>query len=69
MFENTQDLTLILLLAIPIVLIQLGLQIYALVDLARQPKVRGPKWVWVIIIILGELIGAIVYLVFGRKEA
>lgn len=69
MFENTQDLTLILLLAIPIVLIQLGLQIYALVDLARQPKVRGPKWVWVIIILLGELIGAIVYLVFGRKEA
>jgi hypothetical protein len=69
MIENTQDLTLILLLAIPIVLIQLGLQIYALVDLARQPKVRGPKWVWVIIILLGELIGAIVYLVFGRKEA
>ncbi len=69
MFENTQDLTLILLLAIPIVLIQLGLQINALVDLARQPKVRGPKWVWVIIILLGELIGAIVYLVFGRKEA
>jgi len=69
MTEIPQDLTLILLLAIPIVLIQLGLQIYALVDLARQPKVRGPKWVWVIIIILGELIGAIVYLVFGRKEA
>ncbi len=69
MTEIPKDLTLILLLAIPIVLIQLGLQIYALVDLARQPKVRGPKWVWVIIILLGELIGAIVYLVFGRKEA
>jgi hypothetical protein len=69
MIENSQDLTLILLLAIPIVLIQLSLQIYALVDLARQPKVRGPKWVWIIIIILGEFIGAIVYLVLGRKEA
>jgi hypothetical protein len=69
MTEISQNLTLILLLAIPILLIQIGLQIYALVDLIRQPKVRGPKWVWVIIILLGEFIGAIVYLVFGKKEA
>jgi hypothetical protein len=69
MIENPLDPTLIILLVLPILLIQLGLQIYALVDLVRQPKVRGAKWIWVLIILLGELIGAIVYLVYGKKEA
>ena len=69
MAESSLNLSQILMLAIPILLIQIGLQVFALVDLYRQPKVRGPKWVWAVIIILGEFIGAIVYLVIGRKEA
>ena len=55
-------------LLIPIVLLQIGLQIYALVDLYRQQAVRGPKWVWVIIIVLLEIFGPIVYFFAGRKE-
>ena len=53
---------------IPIVLLQLILMIVALVDLAHREKTRGPKWVWVLIIIVGELIGPIVYFIFGREE-
>jgi Phospholipase_D-nuclease N-terminal len=54
---------------IPIVLLQLILMIVALIDLIRREKPRWlPKWVWAIIIILGELLGPIVYLVFGREE-
>jgi Phospholipase_D-nuclease N-terminal len=54
---------------IPIVLIQLILMIVALVDLVRREKVRGlPKWAWALIIILGELIGPIIYLIVGREE-
>jgi hypothetical protein len=53
---------------IPIVLLQLILMIVALVDLIRREKTRGPKWLWAIVIILGELIGPIVYLIFGREE-
>jgi hypothetical protein len=53
---------------VPIVLIQLGLMIYCLVDLARRERTKGPKWLWAIIIILGELIGPIVYLLVGREE-
>jgi hypothetical protein len=52
-------------------LIQFGLQIYALVDLARRPKeqVRGSnKWLWVAIIVLAEILGPIIYFVAGRKE-
>lgn len=54
---------------IPIVLLQLILMIVALVDLIRREKTRGPKWLWAIVIILGELIGPIVYFIFGREES
>jgi hypothetical protein len=54
---------------IPIVLLQLVLMVVALVDLIRREKTRFlPKWVWAIVIVLGELIGPIVYLIFGREE-
>jgi len=55
-------------LLIPIVLLQLGLQIWALVDLVKRETVNGPKWVWVLIIVLGEFLGAIIYFIVGRKE-
>jgi drug/metabolite transporter (DMT)-like permease len=53
---------------IPIVLLQLILMIVALLDLIRREKTRGPKWLWAIVIVLGELIGPIVYFIFGREE-
>jgi hypothetical protein len=53
---------------IPLVLLQLTLMIVALVDLIRREKTRGPKWIWALVIILGELIGPIIYFIFGREE-
>jgi hypothetical protein len=55
-------------LLIPILLIQLALMIYCLVDLARRETTKGPKWVWVLLIVLGQLWGPIVYLILGRQE-
>ncbi len=55
-------------LLIPVILIELALLIIALVDLIRRPQTRGPKWAWALVIILINLIGPIIYLVFGRKE-
>lgn len=55
-------------LLIPIVLIELGLMIVALVDVIRRAQTNGPKWMWVLIIILINLIGPIVYFIVGRKE-
>jgi Phospholipase_D-nuclease N-terminal len=57
-----------LLFLIPLVLLQLGLMIFCLVDLARREKTRGPKWLWAIIIVLGELLGPVVYLLVGRED-
>ena len=53
---------------IPIALLQLALMVVALIDLARRERTRGPKWLWVLIILFVNLIGPIVYFVFGREE-
>ena len=53
---------------IPVLIIQLGLMITALVDLIRREHTRGPKWVWVLVILLVNYIGPIVYFVAGRKD-
>jgi hypothetical protein len=43
--------------------------VVALVDLIRREKTRWlPKWGWALVIILGELIGPIIYFIFGREE-
>ncbi|MGD0752361.1 MAG: PLD nuclease N-terminal domain-containing protein [Anaerolineales bacterium] len=55
-------------LLIPVVLIELGLMVIALVDLIRRSRTRGPKWVWVLVIVLINFIGPIIYFVAGRQE-
>jgi hypothetical protein len=55
-------------LILPLVLIQLVLMLVALWDIAHRDKVRGPKWLWVILIILGEMIGPVAYLLVGRQD-
>ncbi len=64
-----QQLIRFLPLIIPLVLLQLILMIVALVDLSKRERIRWlPKWLWVIIIVIGELVGPIVYLVVGRED-
>lgn len=69
--ENTQILDSvikILPLLIPLFVIQIILLVVALVDLIKQPKTRGPKWMWALIILFVNMIGPIVYLVVGRER-
>lgn len=56
-------------LLIPIFLIQLALIAFALLDLSKRDSTRGPKWVWVLVIIFVNVIGPIVYFLVGRDEA
>jgi len=54
---------------IPIILLELGLLVFALVDLIRRKRVRvDSNILWVIIIIFIQIIGPLVYLFLGRKE-
>ena len=60
----------ILPLLIPVILIQWGLMIFALVKLFKaeaEPKYM-PRWAWALIIVFVNLIGSIVYLIIGRRE-
>lgn len=64
--------TQLLLLLTPVLLIQLGLAVYAIVDLARRPLVRGPRGLWLGLLIISALAiptGILVsglYLAWGR---
>jgi len=54
---------------IPLIILELGLMIFALVDLIRRKTVRGGnKFVWALVIVLFQIFGPIIYLVIGRKE-
>jgi ABC-2 type transport system ATP-binding protein len=59
-----------LLLLIPLVVVQLGLLVLAIVDLLRQDRrVRGgSKGVWAVIILFVSLLGPILYFLVGRED-
>jgi len=54
----------------PLIGIQLILMVIALVDLIRrdQQATRGPKLMWLFIVILGSLLGSIAYFTIGRRN-
>jgi hypothetical protein len=60
----------ILALVAPIVVIQFGLMIAALLDLEREERrVRGgSKLVWALVVVFVNVIGPIVYFLAGREE-
>lgn len=52
----------------PLIIIQLLLAIIALVDLVKIERTNGPKWLWVLIIFFINMIGPVIYFIFGRKN-
>nr|WP_245625213.1 PLD nuclease N-terminal domain-containing protein [Paenibacillus stellifer] len=52
----------------PVIALQGLLAVIGLISLARARSVRGPKWLWVPIILLGNLLGSIAYFTIGRKD-
>jgi hypothetical protein len=58
-------------LALPFIVVQLGLMVFALRDLLRPERqvLGGSKLLWGIVIVFGEMIGPVVYLLVGRREA
>jgi len=54
---------------IPLVIAELALGITALVHVLRHPHYRfGNKVMWVLIVLLIQIIGPVVYFAFGRGE-
>ena len=60
----------ILPLILPLLVLQLSLQIYCLFDIwkfSREKRDRQDKWVWTLVVSVFSLFGALAYLVFERR--
>lgn len=58
-------------LIIPVLIIQIALMIFALIDLSKREKseIRGEnKLLWVLVIIFLSIIGPIVYFILGKNN-
>jgi len=53
---------------IPLMIIEYGLMVFALVLLFKNEAAYLPKWAWVLIIIFFSIIGSVVFLIVGRKK-
>jgi Phospholipase_D-nuclease N-terminal len=60
----------LLLILLPLVVIELGLVVFSLVDLFKPERrvIGDNKLVWALVIVVVGTIGPIVYLLAGRKE-
>jgi hypothetical protein len=66
--ENEITLPEILPYLIPLILLQLVMMIIGLIDLSKREKTRGPKWLWALLIVFGQLWGPVLYFIIGRGE-
>ncbi len=64
------DTTLLILLLLPLLVLQVGLMVFALWDLTRpERRVRGDsKLMWGIIVVLVSMIGPLLYFAVGRDD-
>ena len=53
---------------IPVAIVALVLLVAALIDLVRREKTRGPKWLWLLIILASQPLGPILYFIIGRQD-
>ncbi|MBW7460815.1 PLD nuclease N-terminal domain-containing protein [Paenibacillus sepulcri] len=56
-------------LIMPLLILQLILAVVGLISLFKAEATRGPKWLWAIIILCGNVLGSVAYFVIGRKDA
>ncbi|MFC6333414.1 PLD nuclease N-terminal domain-containing protein [Paenibacillus septentrionalis] len=56
-------------LLLPVIVIQFILMLIAIIDLVRSQETRGPKWMWLVIILVSGMFGSIIYFIVGRKQS
>jgi len=53
---------------IPVIIIEYGLLIFAIVQLAKNEVRYMPKWGWILIVVFINIIGPIIFLLIGKKR-
>lgn len=52
----------------PVIGLQLILMVAALISCLKAEATNGPKWMWILVIIFGSLIGSVAFFVAGRRN-
>ncbi|OZU87753.1 transcriptional regulator [Virgibacillus indicus] len=52
----------------PLLIIQFILVVVALIDWLKTEDTNGPKWMWFFIIVFINIIGPVLYFIFGRSQ-
>jgi hypothetical protein len=68
MVNDQFELSQILPIIAPIIVIQLILVVIALVLCAKAERTNGPKWMWVLIILFVNIVGPIAFFIAGRRS-
>ncbi|MFF2483260.1 PLD nuclease N-terminal domain-containing protein [Paenibacillus sp. NPDC058071] len=68
MNNTTLEIGKLLPIIAPLLVVQLLLVITAVVALTKAEHTRGPKWMWVLIILFVNLIGPVAFFIFGRRN-
>lgn len=56
-------------LLIPVILIELLLAVTALIHVLKHPRYKfGNRTIWIIVVLLVQIIGPVIYFVFGKEE-
>lgn len=54
---------------VPLFIIQGILLLIAIIDWAKQENnVRGNRWVWFVVIVFVNIVGPVLYFIFGRRK-
>jgi len=58
-------------LIIPLAILQVAIMLFAIYDLTRpERRVRGDnKLLWGLVIVLGQILGSLIYFLVGREES
>ena len=67
--ESGIDISKLLMLFIPIVLLELGIRIFALVHMLKNENLRGNRIMWLFLILLVSFFGWIAYFIFGTDRS
>lgn len=54
---------------IPLILLQIGLAVFSLIHVLKNPHYRfGNQMMWIIVVLVFQFIGPAIYFAFGRGE-
>ncbi len=62
------DTETLVMLAAPLVVAEIVMKVVALLNLRKQERTKGPKLMWVLLILLVNFFGWIAYFLVGRED-